>query len=114
MASVVLVGSIVTPNKLVFSACKFKKVNNGKLSSADDFFNGASDDFESFFPCEFRAKPVGVFFFIRYTACFASVHSYFVMSLDRFAAIRYPFKYKQTKKKAHFACARSSGFRLPR
>ena len=112
LTSVILVGSMITPKKLVFSNYKFKKVNNDKLSSADDFFNDASDDFKSFFPYDFRVKPiednlVGVFFFICYTAGFASVYSYFVMSLDRFAAIRYPFKYKRfaTKKKAHLACA---------
>lgn len=113
LCSFVFIGSAVAPYYNVFSPTKFKNVDFKDQKLARNFFNETKNDndFEVFFLNSLRMYPISkfkvtVFGFVCYSAGFSSMYSYLVASIDRFIAIRYPFKYKRkaSKSKAYKAC----------
>ena len=113
LCSFVFIGSAVAPYYYVFSPNKFKNLDFNNHQRAQKFFNESSsdDNFESFFLNVFKIDPIDNFYvtffgFVCYSAGLASMYSYLVASIDRFIAIKYPFKYKRkaSKSKANKAC----------
>ena len=113
LCSFVFIGSAVAPYYEVFSPTKFKNVDFKNQKLAQNFFDEIKNDndFETFFLNNLRIDPINkfnitVFGFICYSAGFSSMYSYLVASVDRFIAIKYPFKYKRkaTKSMAYKVC----------
>ena len=113
LCSLVFIGSAVTPYYYVFSPINFKNPDNSKYHLAQMFFlnQSSNNSFETFFLDNFKVDPVdqnkvNLFGFVCYSAGFASMYSFLAASIDRFFAIKYPFKYKRkaTKSKAYKVC----------
>ena len=113
LCSIVFVGSAILPHYLVFSPSKFKKVDNPKQKLREIYFyaSNGTGSFENILPASLKIEPidetyVNIFAFVCYSAAFSSMYLYLAASIDRFIAIKYPYKYKisASKSKAYKTC----------
>ena len=114
LSSFGFVGAAVAPYFYVYSPVEFKNPDFESKQSAQRFFNGSVNDknFEFFVQNKLKYNPdydnqaLVLFGIICYSAGFSSMYTYLVASIDRFIAIKYPFKYrrKASKSKAYKIC----------
>ena len=119
LSSTAFIGSTIAPYYYIFQPIDFQSpvVSTNQQSVhqlAHKFYRDGNiddDEFEKFFLHVFKSDPsedflVTLFGVVCYSGGFASMYSYLIASIDRFIAVRYPFKYKRkaSKRNAFKSC----------